>query len=72
MISNLYLGNNLSVLVMSDGLVIEAVFQSLCHSFDAPVLTSPSSEQAVARVVVFLDHFGLPVTSGAVGDLEGR
>ena len=32
-----------------------------------------AGEQAVARVVVVLNYiFGLPVTLGAVGDLEGR
>ena len=45
-ISSLYVGSSLSVLVMtiyqSDGLEIEAVFQSLGPSFEAPVLTSPS------------------------------
>ena len=56
---------------------MEAVFQSLGLSFDAPVLTSPSGwlqgEQAVAQVVVVLDDlFGFAVTSGAVGGLEGR
>ena len=61
----------------SDGLEIEAVFQSLGPSFDAPVLTSPSGwqrgEQAVARVVDVLDDlYGLPVASGGVGVLEGR
>ena len=61
----------------SDGLEIEAVFQSLCPSFDAPVLTSPSGwkqgEQVVAQVVIILDYlFFLPVTSGVVDVLEGR
>ena len=56
---------------------MEAVFQSLGPSFDAPVLTLPAGwwqgEQAVARVGVVLDYrFGLPVTSGNVGVLEGR
>ena len=60
----------------SDGLEIEAVFQSLCPSSDAPILTSPSGwkrgEQAVARVVIVVDDlFCLPVTLGAVGVLEG-
>ena len=60
-----------------DGLEMDAVFQSLGPSFDAPVLNSPSGwqpgEQSVARVVVVLDDlFGLPVTSGSVGVLEGR
>ena len=40
---SLYVGSSLSVLVMafpqSDSLEIEAVFQSLGPSFDAPVLT---------------------------------
>ena len=58
----------------SDGIEIEAVFQSLGPSLDAPVLTSPSGlqrgEQAGAREVVVLDD--LPVTSGAVGVMEGR
>ena len=43
MISCLYVGSSLSVLVMavqqSDGLEIETIFQSLGPSFDAPVLT---------------------------------
>ena len=60
----------------SDGLEIEAVFQSLCPSFDAPVLTSLSGweqgEQVVARVVVVLDLFCLPVKSGFVGVLGGQ
>jgi hypothetical protein len=41
-----YVDSSLSMLVIavyqSDGLEIEAVFQSLGPSFDAPVLTSPS------------------------------
>jgi hypothetical protein len=41
-----YVGSSYSILVMavyqSDGLEIEAVFQSLGPSFDAPVLTSAS------------------------------
>ena len=48
----------------SDGLEIESVFQSLCPSFDVPVLTSPSGwkrgEQAVARGVNVLDDLFLP------------
>ena len=37
------------------------------------VKTRQRGEQAVARVVVVLDDlFGIPVTSGAVGVLEGR
>ena len=68
MISSLYVASSLSVLVMavyqSDGLEIEAIFQSLGWQ---------RGEQAVARVVVVLDDLsGLPVTSGAVGVLEGR
>ena len=43
---SLYVGSSHSMLVMavyqSDGLEIEAVFQSLFPSFDALVLTSPS------------------------------
>ena len=43
---SLYVGSNLSELVIavyqSDGLEIEAVFQTLGPCFDAPVLTSPS------------------------------
>ena len=46
MILSLYVGSSLSVLVMAvkqfDGLEIEAIFQSLGPSFDAPVLTSSS------------------------------
>ena len=61
--------------LQSDGLEIEAVFQSLCPSFDAPVLTSHSGwkrgEQAQV-VIVLGDLFFLPVTSGVVGVLEGR
>ena len=57
-------------------LVVEPVFQSLCPSFDAPVLTSPSGwkgEQVVARVVIVLDYlFCLPVTLGDVGVHKGR
>ena len=48
MISSLYVGSSLSVLVMafyqSDGLEIEAVFQSFGPTFDAPVLTSHSGK----------------------------
>ena len=44
----MYIGSSLYVLVMaiqqSDGLEIEAVFQSLCPSFDAPVLTLLSGQ----------------------------
>jgi hypothetical protein len=62
---------------ISDGLEIEAVFQSLCPSFEASVLTSPSGwkrgEQVVTWLVIVLDDlFCLPVTSGVVGVLEGR
>ena len=35
-------GSRLVMAILSDGLEIEAVFQSLCPSFEAPVLTSPS------------------------------
>jgi hypothetical protein len=37
-----YVGSSHSMLVVADGLEIEAVFQSLGPRFDAPVLTSPS------------------------------
>jgi hypothetical protein len=51
-------------------------FFNLFPSFDAPVLTSPSGwkwgEQAVARVVIVLGSFCLPMTLGVVGVLEGR
>jgi hypothetical protein len=49
---------------------------SLCRQqplFSDDCLWNRQGEQAVARVVVVLnDLFGLPVTSGAVGVLEGR
>ena len=61
----------------SDGLEIEKQLLSLCPSFDAPVLTSPSGwkwgEHVLARVVIVLDYiFCLPVTLGGVGVLKGR
>ena len=64
-------------ILQSDGLEIEAVFQSLGHNFDAPVLTSPSGrqlgEQAVARVAeVHDDLLGLSVTPGDVYVLKSR
>ena len=53
------------------------LFQSVDPSVDVPVLTSPSgwnpAEQAVFSVDVVLDDlFGLLVTLGALGVLEGR
>ena len=47
-----------------------ALRQKLFFRLSVPALRG---EQAVARVVAVLDDiFGLPVTSGAVGVLEGR
>ena len=55
----------------SDGLEIEAVFQSPGSSFDVPVLTSPSGwqrcEQAVAQVVDVLDDLFGPYTAPGSG-----
>jgi hypothetical protein len=62
---------------MSDGLEIEAVFQSLGPSFGALVLSLPSSwyhfkQDVVPVPEVLNDLLGVPVTPVAVDILWGR
>jgi hypothetical protein len=74
---SLYVGSIFSVLVMAVQpslrykLFLSLSVPALMHIY-CPRLLDGWDEQTVARVVVVLDLFGLPMTLGAVGVLEGR